>query len=102
MQKKGSHGGGDRREGYRPSTGTRQKIEKCIEFFKKNNERWPKQQENKNYPLENGETFDLGTFWKSVKSGKTSISEDLHKEIVKLDSTVVIKNRENKKRKREI
>jgi len=72
---------------------TLKKVEKCIEFYKENNQRWPKETENKNYPLENGETFDIGRFWKSVKSGNTSISEDSHKEIVKLDPTVKIKIR---------
>lgn len=70
---------------------TLKKIEKCFEFYKKNNERWPKREENKNYPLGNGETFDIGRFWDNVKKGTTKISEESHKEIVKLDSTIIIK-----------
>ena len=73
---------------------TLKKIEKCIEFFKKKNKRWPKQRENKNYPLENGETFDIGMFWNNIKSGITSISEESQKEIIKLDSTSYHKNQE--------
>jgi hypothetical protein len=80
---------------------TLKKIEKCFEFYKKNNERWPKREENKNYPLGNGETFDIGRFWDNVKKGTTKISEESHKEIVKLDSSVVIKIKENRKRKRD-
>jgi hypothetical protein len=80
---------------------TFKKIEKCIEFYKNNNKRWPKVHENKNYPLENGETFDIGMFWNNVKSGATKISEESQKEIIKLDSSVVIKIKETKKRKRD-
>jgi superfamily II DNA or RNA helicase len=74
---------------------TLKKLEKCFEFYKKYH-RWPKQQENKIYPLGDGETFDIGIFWNNVKS-RTSISETSYQEILKLDSTFSI----GKKRKRE-
>jgi hypothetical protein len=79
------------------------KLEKCFDFFKKNRSNWPKQcEENKNHPLDldggkEGETFDIGQFWNSVKTGNTSISDIYYKKILELDSTITI----NKKRKRE-
>jgi hypothetical protein len=78
------------------------KLEKCFDFFNKNNSNWPKQcEENKNHPLdleggEDGKIFDIGVFWNNVKSGATTISESSYQEIIQLDSTLVI----NKKRKR--
>jgi superfamily II DNA or RNA helicase len=77
---------------------TLKKLEKCLEFFKKNNNNWPTcSEKNKNYPLDEKETFNIGVFWSDVKSGHTSISEISRKKILELDSTFVI----NKKRKRE-
>ena len=80
---------------------TLKKLDRCFDFYKEY-EYWPKQcEQNRNYPLDDGdgegaETFDIGTFWRSVKAGQTSISDIYYKKIIQLDSTFVI----NKKRKR--
>ncbi len=73
------------------------KLEKCFEFYKKY-QYWPTDcKKNKNYPLDDGETFDIGVFWYSIKIGNTTISDIYYKKNLELDPTVVI----NKKRKRE-